>query len=116
MSSDLTPFYRAGIVRISRAFGARRLQFALPPEHRLAAIRPIDEHMDACLVEGPSMPPAIDGEPLEVAITLTTFDQDACGIRLEAVWRHDDAKPWIVGTWPDVVSMRDHLDGLAGDA
>jgi hypothetical protein len=96
--------YRAGILLVSPPL-AGRARVAIPPEHRVAAVR--DDPYTGCerwLVEGPRMPlvPG-SGTPNDISIVLTMsgLGHDACEVHLDAALADDQEHGWHVGTWPN---------------
>ena len=98
--------YRAGILVVCESLPV--WERALPPEHRLAAVRDWpDRGYEQWLVEGPSLPevPA-SGFPQEVMLLVTQERPEAGGVRLTACWHHAADRPWVVGDWPDVAAFQ----------
>jgi hypothetical protein len=89
---------------------AARARLALPPEHRVAAVRAgagWDEGIEFWLIEGPHMPEVPSGQtPPRVALALTISrpPEAETPIALTARWvgREFDAfGEWTCGEWPD---------------
>jgi len=105
--------YRAAILWVSPQM-TRKAKRAIPPEHRIAAIREDpDNRVEHWLIEGPWMPPlTASGLPDIVSIVLTvSWPDDESEVRLDAALEHDRERVWRVGVWPDHASfMADFSD------
>jgi hypothetical protein len=99
--ASLEPAHRAGVLKVLVEHRLR-LRHTLPPEHRLAAIRPIDDDVEEWLIEGPSMPLAApDTGPATVELVATVRYQEVSGhFSLDCCWAHAPDDSWTLGTWP----------------
>jgi hypothetical protein len=104
--------YRAGILPMSECF-QRRAKMALPPEHRVAAVREDAIYArEEWLIEGPMMPVVAPGAEPPAVMLHMSLGNDVAGVHMTAWWGHD-AEPivWRVGTWPDFATFRAAFDG-----
>jgi hypothetical protein len=105
--------YRAGILWVGRGFEARA-RLALPPEHKVAAIRDDpDNKLEHWLIEGPRMPLlTASGAPDVVSLQLTaSWPDDQSEYRLDASLWHDPDNSYRIGVWPDFESFRAAFQG-----
>lgn len=85
---------RAGILRVTRRYGIEMAEKALPPEHRIVAVRPLDDlYMDELFIEGPMMPLflANDQEPDRVMLMVSNYST-----YVECWWDHQPSARWAV--------------------
>ncbi len=112
------PFYayRAGIIRVSHAIGRAKLEKSLPPAHRIA------EAWDSLhlgvqgteyLVEGPTLPIVLHADlPCSVELNFTMSRRNG-ELRVDAAWKHDPDKRWLVGAWPDFNAYIAEMESLS---
>jgi len=115
-------FSGLGVVRLPLLMPEPILQWLLPPDHRIAGVRPpfcdlFYGLVRDYLIEGPLMPPLLeDGEPDEVVLMRDILPQEDGSVRLICGFAHVPEESWLVGEWPTIRSLTEHMCKVRGSA
>jgi len=98
--------YFAGVMTVAWPLRGR-VRMALPPEHRVAAVRPtLPSVEEEWLIEGPLMPAAPGAGVAQPVLLVVAAEKTGAGFRLSGYWRHCPRATWLIGEWPDFEGYR----------